>query len=142
MILYCDTSALIKRYVEEEGTGDVDAVWDKAVEVATSVAAFAESMAAFYRKLKEGVFSTVEYSQTIAEFKNEYLRLLLIPITSELNLIIEKLIKKYSLRGFDAIHLASAIVIHKGKHLTTKFACFDKNLNRAAKLEGLDVPFL
>lgn len=141
MILYCDTSALIKRYVEEESTGDVDAVWDKAVEVATSVVAFAECMAAFYRKLKESVFSKPEYIQTVAEFKKEYPNLVLVPVTPGINLTVERLINKYSLRGFDAIHLASAIVIHKINKFNTVFACFDRNLNHAAKQEGLDVAF-
>ena len=53
MILYCDTSALIKRYVEENGTEYVDALWDDCWGVATSVEAFAEAMSAFGRKLRE-----------------------------------------------------------------------------------------
>ena len=89
MILYCDTSALIKRYVEEDRSDEVDGLWEK----------------------------------------------------SELNQIIAGLLLKHPLRGFDAIHLASALLMHKGGHLATRFACFDHALNRAAEEEGLDVPF-
>ena len=47
MILYLDTSALVKRYVEEEGTELVDKLWESAEAVTTSVVAFAEALAAF-----------------------------------------------------------------------------------------------
>lgn len=142
MILYCDTSALVKRYVEEDRSDEVDDIWEEAVEVATSTVAFAESMATFRRKFREGVLSEVEYTQTVTEFKNEYTRLILVSISSELNRIIEELLLKYPLRGFDAIHLGSALLIHKGDLLVTMFACFDQALNEVAKEEGLDVPFL
>lgn len=142
MIIYCDTSALVKRYVEEDRSDEVDSLWEKAVEVATSTVAFAESMATFRRRFREEVLSEVEYIKTVTEFKNEYPRLILVPISWELNRIIEDVLLKHPLRGFDAIHLASALLIHKGSHLTTKFACFDPPLNRAAEKEGIDVPFL
>ena len=57
MILYCDTSALIKRYVEEKGTERVDALWEDCQGVSTSVVAFAEAMSAFSRRLREGLLS-------------------------------------------------------------------------------------
>ncbi|MCP5007884.1 MAG: type II toxin-antitoxin system VapC family toxin [Planctomycetes bacterium] len=41
MILYCDTFALIKRYVEEDGTVYVGVLWKDCWCVATSVVAFA-----------------------------------------------------------------------------------------------------
>lgn len=142
MILYCDTSALIKRYVEEDRSGEVDGLWEQAVEVVTSTVAFVETMATFRRKYREGVLSEVGYIQTILEFKNEYPRLIQVPISSELNRTIEGLLLKHTLRGFDAIHLASALLIHKGSRLATRFACFDHVLNKAAEEEKLDVPFL
>lgn len=142
MILYCDTSALVKRYVEEDRSDEVDDIWEEAVGVATSTVAFAEMMATFRRKFREGVLSEIEYIQTATEFKNEYPRLILVPISSELNRIIEELLLKHPLRGFDAIHLSSALLIHEISHLATMFACFDQVLNKAAKEEGLNVPFL
>lgn len=135
MILYCDTSALIKRYVEEDGTDQVDELWDKSEVVSTSVVAFAESMATFRRKFREGMFSKKEYDFTINKFKEDYRYLILIPVNAELNNIIERLISKYQLRGFDAIHLASAMVFNRNDIVL--FACFDERLNVAAKEEGL-----
>lgn len=141
MILYCDTSALVKRYVEEEGTAKVDALWDEADEVATSIVAFAEGVAALSRRKREGVLSRAGYARTIPVFHEEHLRLFLVQITPHLNTVVRRLVEKYPLRGFDAIHLASALIIRDADKRDFLFACFDKRLNLAAKKEGLRVAF-
>jgi len=69
MILYCDTSALIKRYVEEEGSEGISKLWERPSAVATSVVAFAETVATFNRKFREGVLSTREYRITVEELR-------------------------------------------------------------------------
>ena len=142
MILYCDTSALIKRYVEEDGTDQVDHLWEEGSAVVTSTVAFAEIMATIGRKYREGILSKSIYQKTISEFKNDYTRLILVPISLELNQLIEKLLFKHPLRGFDAIHLASALLIHKEGPLAVKFVCYDRRLNQAAAEEGLVIPFV
>ena len=141
MILYCDTSALVKRYVVENSSDKVDALWEDALEIATSVVTFAETLATFSRKFREDVLAEVEYMEIIKVFKEDYARLILVPVSLELNKIIEDLLIKYSLRGFDSIHLASALLIRKKSNLITKFACFDQALNIVAVQEQLDVPF-
>ena len=140
MILYCDTSALVKRYIEEEGTAEVDALWDKAIEVTTSTVAYAEGMAAFSRKRREGVISRSGYTRAVATFNEEHLSFVLVQISPQLNVIIKRLIEKYPLRGFDAIHLASALIV-KESLTDVVFACFDKGLNRAAKRENMKMVF-
>lgn len=141
MILYLDSSALIKRYVEEERTGDIDTLWDDVQIIVSSTVSFAECIAAFRRKFREGFLSEKEYGQTVKAFKNEYARLILVPITSELNHMIEDLLLRHGLRGFDTIHLASALLIKKESHLSVSFACFDQALNKAADKEGLNPLF-
>jgi len=139
MILYCDTSALIKRYVEEEGSEDINKLWEGASVVATSVVAFAETMATFNRKFREAVFSTREYRVTIEEFKKDYGQLVLVPLNQDLDKSIENILKRHPLRGFDAIHLASALVFFHAEAPPLVFACFDSVLNQAARKEGLSV---
>ena len=141
MILYCDTSALIKRYVAEEKAEAVNEFWDNASVITTSVVAFAETMAVFSRKFREGVLSSEEYKETVKEFKSDYKHLLLVPLNEDLNISIENLLKRHSLRGFDAIHLASAIIFKQPADAELIFACFDHALNHAAKKEGLHVAF-
>ena len=139
MILYCDTSALIKRYVEENGTEYVDALWEDCWGVATSVVAFAEAMSAFGRKRREGLLSRKEHITTVKKLNDDYEHLSLVRLTNDLNSVMEELFNKHPLRGFDAIHLASALVFANSKETDLFFACFDHTLNTAAKKEGLKV---
>ena len=139
MILYCDTSALIKRYVEEKGTGHVDVLWEDCWGVATSVVAFAEAMSVFGRKLREGLLSRKEHTKTVKKFKDDYEHLILVPVDNNLNSVMENLFNRHPLRGFDAIHLASALVFANLKETDLFFACFDHTLNEAAIKEGLKV---
>lgn len=137
MILYCDTSALIKRYVEEEGTDAVDSLWAASLGIATSVVAFAETAAAFSRKLREGVLTEKEYAGALKIFKTDFGSFILVSITQSLNAEIERLVRGYPLRGFDTIHLSSALTIKKSGSIPVQFACFDRPLNEAALKEGL-----
>jgi predicted nucleic acid-binding protein len=53
LILYLDTSALVKLYARERGSADVRRQVTDAEAVATSVVAYAEARAAFARLLRE-----------------------------------------------------------------------------------------
>ena len=140
MILYLDSSALVKRYVEEDGTDRVDALWEEASELVTSSVAFSECLSAFCRRMREGIISEAQCLSTISLFEEEYSKIALVPVTPELDEIVKDILLKHPLRGFDAIHLASALLVHRIGRLNVTFACFDVALNRAARHEGLTVP--
>ena len=53
MILYLDTSALLKKYFKEPGSTEVISRWKEATGIVTSSVAYAETMASFYRKKRE-----------------------------------------------------------------------------------------
>lgn len=139
MILYCDTSALIKRYVDEDGTEYVDALWEDCWGIVTSMVAFAEAISVFSRKLGEGLLSKKEHTKIIKKFKDDYNHLILVPVDNNLNSVIMNLFSRHPLRGFDALHLASALVFTNLKETDLLFACFDHMLNEAAIKEGLKV---
>lgn len=40
----------------------------------------------------------------------------------------------FALRGYDAVHLASARLAREGSGEAVTFACFDRRLNQAARL--------
>ncbi len=58
-------------------------------------------------------------------------------VTDDLNEPIDRIVANYPLRGFDAIHLASALMIHERIPEHFVFACFDRMLIQAAQTEGL-----
>ena len=141
MILYCDTSVLVKRYVEEDDTDQVDLLWKKASEVATSTVAYAEAVAAFRRKERERFLSKGGYLRALKGLNEEFQTFILIQLSAQLNTMVLKLVEKYPLRGFDAIHLASTLILNKEVGTDVIFACFDQKLNQAAKKEGLKTAF-
>ena len=141
MILYCDTSALVKRYVQEDNTDKVDSLWQTASEVATSTVAFAEAVAALRRKEREKVLSRRGYRLAVNTLTEEYQSFILIELSAQLNRVVLRLVEKYPLRGFDAIHLASILILNKEAGMEVLFACFDQKLNQAAKKEGLKTAF-
>ena len=53
MILYLDTSALVKRYFQEPYSDDVLSKWESATQIVTSAVAYAETMATIHRKKRE-----------------------------------------------------------------------------------------
>jgi len=58
VILYLDTSALVKRYFLEPYTDVVLSRWSVATWIVTSQVAYAETMASIYRKKREDNFKT------------------------------------------------------------------------------------
>lgn len=139
MILYLDTSALVKRYFKEPGSDLVVALFKEAEEVVTSSVAYAETLASFYRKDREGGMNTGVIKRTIDSFHKEWLGFVRVEVNDGLNAHVQNVIEKHPLRGFDAIHLASALLIHQRLPGDLTFACFDHRLMEAAGKEGLTV---
>ena len=54
--------------------------------------------------------SRKEHSAAAKKIKNDYEHLILVPLDNDLNSVMEDLFNRHPLRGFGAIHLASALV--------------------------------
>ena len=137
MILYLDTSALVKKYFRETGSSKVILQWKKARAIATSSIAYAEAMASFYRKRSEAYISADAFHVIIASFREDWRSLICVQVNDDLNDMIDKIISQHPLRGFDAIHLASALILHEAAPEDFLFACFDQRLVQAAVAEDL-----
>jgi len=139
MILYLDTSALVKRYFNEPYSVEVISLWKGARELVTSSAAYAETMATFYRKKRETRLGQKIFDKILESFQEEWNIFIRVHITDELNPLIHRVVAQHALRGYDAIHLASALTIHERLNEDFLFACFDRRLVQAAQLEGLSI---
>lgn len=137
MILYCDTSALVKRYVREPHSETVRRQWRTAPRVATSEVAFAEAVAAFARRARAGDLTAAAHDRVCQQLTAGFRRLVRIPVSDELNRRIADLVLRHPLRGFDAIHLAAALLLRDEVRAPVVFACFDGGLAAAAEAEGL-----
>jgi len=138
MILYLDTSALVKRYFSEPHSDALISKWKDAQEIVTSAIAYAEATAAFYRKMREGNLNEKILLETLAAFREDWKSFIRIQVTEDLNEIIDGIIGNHSLRGFDAIHLASAIGIRRILSESIVFACYDSRLLEAAQKEDFE----
>lgn len=137
MILYLDTSALLKRYFKEPGSTEIISKWKEATGIATSSVAYAETMASFYRKKREINMNGKVFGTILNSFRRDWTSFIRLEVTDDLSESIDRILANYALRGFDAIHLTSALMIHERVPEHFVFACFDRMLIQAAQTEGL-----
>lgn len=137
MILYLETSDLVKLYVRESGSEEVEKSAQDADIVATSVVAYPEARAAFARKWREKGIQENDHRLLKKALEKDWHHNFIIYLTEDVAWLAGDLAEKYGLRGFDAIHLASAMTIKKAVSAPVIFSSADTRLNKAAVEEGL-----
>jgi predicted nucleic acid-binding protein len=138
MILYLDTSALVKKYFEEKSSPEVISAWKSSLGISTSAVAYAELLAAVYRKASEARVKKSLFESVVSTFQEDWSSFIIVEVDNRLNETIHKVIANHGLRGFDAIHLASALTIGSAVADDFIFACYDERLRYAARAEGLE----
>lgn len=137
MILYLDTSSIVKLYVEEAGTEAVRRWAGEAEVLATCRIAYPELISALNRRLRGGDMSRKEFRLLINGFSKEWADFAIIDFDE---IEAGHLAEKYGLRGFDAIHLSALKLLKdRDNHICLAFSSFDKELNRAAASDGFTV---
>ena len=137
MIIYLDTSDLVKLYVLEKNSDQILTKVKKSKVVATSIIAYAEARAAFARKFREKGMSESEYRKIIRTLDNDWENYFVLNVSEETVKLAGNLCEKYGLRGYDALHLASASILSKSVSGTIYFSCSDSKLNKAAQKEKM-----
>lgn len=138
MILYLDTSALVKLYVEEEGSGPVAAAVEEAGAVVTARIAYAEARAAFARHRREGGLTTGELRRVVERLDHDWPSYGVVELSDTVVRRAGGLAERRALRGFDALHLAAALEL-RGAGAEVVFLSFDARLTAAARRERLRV---
>jgi len=112
MRVFFDSSALVKRYVREEGTDVVLSWCDQATELCLSGIALPEIVSAFCRLLREDLVSPVQYRHLKTMLMADISDAAICDLTPEVirHSIIS--LEKNVLRGMDAIHLGSALALN------------------------------
>ncbi|KAF5424690.1 MAG: putative protein, contains PIN domain [Candidatus Methanocomedens sp.] len=72
MILYLDTSSLVKLYVEEKDSSKIADLVIASEISATSLIAYAESRSAFARRFREKAFTAREYKRLVNAFNADW----------------------------------------------------------------------
>ena len=137
MIVYLDTSSLVKLYVEEIDSEKIKNFVHNAATVSTSRIAYAEARAAFAKKQKEEGFPLKVLRKIVEDFNRDWESYFVIEITDGLIRFAGDIAGKYLLRGFDSIHLASAVHLKNKIRADIHFSSYDTRLNQSAEKEGI-----
>ncbi len=105
--LYVDTSALVKRYVDETGSAWLRATIDPVLSpiIVISHLTLIEMRSAFQRRLREGTLTPAKFNQLVNAFRidclNEYQ---VFPVNQPVIDLAGDLVERRTLRTLDAIH--------------------------------------
>lgn len=139
MILYLDTSSLVKLYVAEAGSEQVRALVDGADVISTSVVAFPEARSAFARLAREGTLTPEELVAVRGDLLRDWESFLKIRVLKRVYEQAGDLTEQHGLRGFDALHLASfQELLSQSEDREVEFSAFDARLNEAARVVKTD----
>lgn len=145
-VYFFDSSAIVKRYLNETGTNWVQSITDPRagnliyISAITSV----EVIAAITRRVKSGSIASNDAALAISEFRNhlfnEYFEIeMKHTVISRAMLMAEY----HALRGYDAVQLAAALEVNANllslSMPAVTMVSSDNDLNTAAASEGLTV---
>lgn len=99
MILYLDTSALVKLYVRERDSAQTRRQANGAHAIATSVVAYVEARAAFGRLLRERPASGRRHRGRIADLDRDWVRYLRVELTPAIGYSAGELAERHGLRA-------------------------------------------
>ena len=149
-MLYLDSSALVKRYVQEKGSKAVTSRFERGETIYTSVLSFAEVHAAIGRKYREKNLKASEKEKLVYEFQADwFFSLNILEFTTTTMLALPSLCEQYSLKASDAVHLSAAFWLKDAIRVHAKgfddsgniveFGVSDRRLGEAALKCGFQV---
>ena len=136
MILFLDTSALIKRYIEEKGSKIVEKLTNEAQKIIISEITTLECLSAIRRMEIESRITKEEYIKIKDAIRYELEDVVKIQFDNQVSKKAEEMIEIYQLKTLDAIQLGTCIM---QQDVIEGFVCCDTKLLNSAKTEGLKV---
>lgn len=134
-IAFLDTSALVKRYHEEEYSDLVNKIFEEYVVVISELS-LVEFTSAINKKASDGVISKEEVLKVLGFFQQDLSNFTNLRFDTNIINSAIKIVLQYNLKTLDAIQLTFASRVKEYKPL---FVSFDENLNKAAEKEGFNV---
>jgi len=142
-IVYLDSSAIIKRYINEPGTSVVRKVFLDAytseIRIAFSIWNIGEVLGVFDKARRQGRITEREYVIVRGRFLSELRRMIklsisiIVPVRTKILRETWRLIEKYNLYQADALQVATAKYVGADTFLTG-----DVKLHSVALTEGLE----
>jgi predicted nucleic acid-binding protein len=135
--IFCDSSALAKRYIEEKGSDRVQAIIYSASALGVSVICIPEIISALCRRRRERRLSSQQYRAAKAAVFSDIEDVSVIGISEEVIVRSVELLENFPLRSADALHIACA-----AEWSAELFVSADERQARAARAHGLRVEVL
>jgi uncharacterized protein len=141
---YADSSVLIKRHVREAGTDWFRGLADPSSSqvITTARISEVEVYSALNRRAREAVLIPAQYAEIVADFASFCLtEYQFIELTPAVVARARHVLEHHALRAYDAVQLASALVVGDSLALAGLaapiFTSSDERLLNAARQEGL-----
>jgi predicted nucleic acid-binding protein len=106
-----DSSALVKRYIHENGSPHVDRLLREADAVMVSALCFPEVISSFSRRRREKKMNADEYDLYKGYLLEDIAAFEICQLTPEVLLTTVNILERSDLRASDAIHVASAVQV-------------------------------
>ena len=140
MILYLDTSALVKKYIAESGSAIISQAIGDAELVGLSTIERVEVAAAYAKAVRMGSLTHGEGLAALQLFRSEWPSMIHIQVTETVVARADSMAWEHQLRGNDAVHLASAVLWQESLGQTVTMAVFGRKMWVVAQQVGLN-PF-
>ena len=123
--------------MDEEGIQETRQAVEAADFLATSLITHVETHAALARIRREGrIKNEDDYAKVLEHFQDDWRHYAKVNISSTLITMAGDLAEKHALRAYDAVHLASALVLRQNVPDEMSFSAWDEHLNEDATAEG------
>jgi uncharacterized protein len=138
LILFCDTSALVKLYVHEEGTDVMVREAAASDLIAVCRIAWVETMSAMARRSREQPRDAVAIAEARARVVADWQHCLTLDLSQELVELAGEYADAFALRAYDSVQLAAVQTVHRELPGEVRFACFGDRLVKAARVLGIE----
>jgi predicted nucleic acid-binding protein len=139
MILFCDTSALIKLLIDEPESDQMQQASSDAEAIAVCRITWAEAMAAMARRQREDPMSGDDIDQARGRLIQTWNDMTIVEVRQNLVETAGRFADGFALRGYDSVQLAAAHELRKSTEQSLTFASYDRRLRQAAQLLQLEV---
>ncbi len=139
MIVYFDTSALLKAYVQEKGSAEVLALMDEGNNLfGSTVLTKVEMVSAIQRAIRTTGSASINATKAWQDFLDDWDAFTRLRVTAVTIERASDIAWKYGLRGYDSLHLAAALIWQETLDTKVTFAAFDHTLLLASQKAGLE----
>jgi len=139
VILFCDTSALIKLLVDEAQSDQLRQISSTVGAIGVCRISWAEAMAVLARLRRDDPVNDDDLEQARQHLIQAWQSFTIVEVSQPLVETAGRFADVFALRGYDSVQLAAAHELHSNAQQTVLFACYDRRLNQAAQLLQLEV---